>query len=72
MSLRFEKRLRHLEASRKATKKPDFSTILSDDLRKWQEILTVATDSGDWSGYYDDLAAHAPTVYAAYLKAGYL
>ena len=72
MSLQFNKRLRHLEASRKATRRPDFSNISSEDLQKWQEILTVATDSGDWSSYYDDLATHAPTVYAAYLKAGYL
>ena len=66
----FDRRLRHLEASNPAIKKPDFSHVSPDDLRQWREILTVATDSGDWSSYYDDLADDAPSVYAAYVKAG--
>ena len=65
----FDKRLRQLEASNPVNKKPDFSHVSPDDLRKWKEILTAATDSGDGSSYYDELAVHAPTVYAAYLKA---
>ena len=69
MSLRFDARLRRLETSSSASKKPDFSHVMPDDLEKWREILTAATETGDWSAYYDDLAAHAPTVYAAYLKA---
>jgi len=72
MSLRFEKRLRQLETSNAVIKKPNFSHVLQNDLQRWKEILRKATDSGDWSNYYDDLAAHAPTVHSAYLKAGYL
>lgn len=64
-----EKRLRSLEGTNSAINRPDFSRIFPSDLRNWREILTLATEAGDWSTYYDDLAVHAPTVYAAYLKA---
>ena len=69
MTLRFEKRIRHLEASKNAIKQPDFNHASPDDVRNWKEILHAVMESGDESNYYDDLAAHAPTVYAAYLKA---
>ena len=69
MSLRFEKRIRHLETSASASRKPDFSHVSPDELQMWKKILKAIMDSGDESNYYDDLAVHAPTVYAAYLKA---
>ncbi len=71
MTTRFDKRLRRLEGPNSAIRKPDFRHVLQDDLLRWREILTVATDSGDWSGYLDELAANAPSVYAAFVKAGY-
>ena len=71
MTLRFEKRLRQLESSKRARRRPNFSRISQNDLRNWREVLTAATDSGDWSGYLDDLAVDAPSVYAAYIEAGY-
>ena len=71
MATRFDRRLRRLEDSNTAIRKPDFRHVSQDDLLKWKEILTVATDSGDWSGYLNELAANAPSVYAAYVKAGY-
>jgi len=69
MSLRFDKRLRILEVAKNVAKKPDFSGVSPADLRKWREIATAAADLGDWSNFFDDLAAHAPSVYAAYRKA---
>jgi len=69
MSTRFERRLRHLEASGGVIERPNFDHVSPDDLRRWKEILKAIMDSGDGSDYYDDLAVHAPTAYAAYLKA---
>ena len=71
MTTRFDKRLRRLEGSNSAVRKPDFRYVLQDDLLRWRKILTAATESDDWSGYYDNLSVHAPSVYAAYMKAGY-
>jgi len=62
-------RLRQLEASNPVIKKPDFSHVSPDDLRKWREILEAIMDSGDGSHYYDDIAVDSPSVYAAYVKA---
>ena len=71
MTLQFRKRIRQLEGSNSVITKPDFNHVHPDEIEKWREILTVATDSGDWSSYYSDLAVDAPAVYAAYRKAGY-
>ena len=67
----FDKRLRQLEASNSTIKNPDFSHVSPDDLRKWREILEAIMDSGDGSHYYGDIAADAPSVYAAYVKTDY-
>ena len=69
MTLQFRKRIRQLEASKSVITRPNFDHVHPDEIEKWREILTMATDSGDWSSYYDDLAVNAPAVYAAYLKA---
>jgi hypothetical protein len=71
MTIQFDKRLKRLETSDIANKKPNFRHVPQNELQKWREILTVATDTGDWSGYLEDLAVDAPSVYAAFKKAGY-
>ncbi len=67
---RLEKRLRLIEKPVTAERGLLLSHVPPEELSRGKAILQSAMESGDWSNYYSDLEAHAPTILAAFIKAG--
>jgi hypothetical protein len=67
---RLERRLRLVEKPARVGRGLLLDHVSPEELARGKKILKAAMESSDWSTYYSDLEAHAPTVLAAFIEAG--